>query len=120
MAIQIGQQFTTNNYGVLTVVGYRNSKHIEVEFIDTGYRTTTIAGNIKRGCVKDRLRPSVHGAGYIGIGRHVAKANGKQDKGYQTWCGMLERCYSQKSLAKHPSYEGCTVCDEWHNFQVFA
>lgn len=20
----------------------------------------------------------------------------------------------------HPTYKGCTVCDEWHNFQVFA
>lgn len=33
---------------------------------------------------------------------------------------MLNRCYNEKCQEKHPSYIECTVCDEWHNFQVFA
>lgn len=32
---------------------------------------------------------------------------------------MLGRCYDD-TKAKHKSYENCTVCEEWHNFQNFA
>lgn len=33
---------------------------------------------------------------------------------------MLKRVYSVDHLTKHPTYKGCSVCTEWHNFQVFA
>lgn len=36
------------------------------------------------------------------------------------WVGMIERCYDNKYHIKKPTYKGCTVCDEWLNFQNFA
>jgi len=33
---------------------------------------------------------------------------------------MINRCYSEKSHKRHPTYKECTVCDEWHNYQTFA
>ena len=33
---------------------------------------------------------------------------------------MLRRCYNERELNKQPTYRGCSVCDEWHNFQNFA
>jgi hypothetical protein len=38
---------------------------------------------------------------------------------YQTWRGMLERCYDPKFQAKRPSYIGCSVVPEWHSFMAF-
>ena len=38
---------------------------------------------------------------------------------FQRWKNMLERCYSKKYLDKHPSYNGCTVCEEWKRFSIF-
>ena len=38
---------------------------------------------------------------------------------YQKWIGMIRRCYSRKWLEKNPTYEGCTVCDEWLTFSNF-
>lgn len=38
---------------------------------------------------------------------------------YNRWKEMLRRCYSEKSLKDHPTYEGCTVCDEWLYFSNF-
>ena len=35
------------------------------------------------------------------------------------WNHMLERCYSAKTQAKHPTYIGVTVCNEWHRFMRF-
>ena len=40
-------------------------------------------------------------------------------KYYQTWKGMLSRCYDFKTQAKRPTYIGCTVCDEWLTFSNF-
>ncbi|MFT8312942.1 MAG: hypothetical protein ABF633_01660 [Clostridium sp.] len=41
-------------------------------------------------------------------------------KAYQTWSNMMTRCYNKKWQEKFPTYIGCSVCDEWHDYQVFA
>ena len=33
---------------------------------------------------------------------------------------MLRRCYSDEFQKKQPAYIGCSVCEEWHNYQNFA
>lgn len=38
---------------------------------------------------------------------------------YRRWHGMLQRCYSTKLHAKHPTYKHCTVCSEWLTFSAF-
>ncbi len=69
---------------------------------------------------KDRYEPSVHGVGYVGVGRFKAFENGDDTYEYKKWRAMLRRCYCEKSLGKYPTYKGCTVHPDWHNFQVFA
>ena len=41
------------------------------------------------------------------------RVNRKVLKFYDTWKGMIERCYSEKFHIKNPTYRGCTVCDSW-------
>lgn len=43
----------------------------------------------------------------------------KTCKLYEAWYNMLRRCYSKKVQEKHPTYIGCTVCDEWLVFSNF-
>ena len=38
---------------------------------------------------------------------------------YQAWKDMLKRCYSEKNQTKHPTYIGCSVCEEWLTFSNF-
>lgn len=38
---------------------------------------------------------------------------------YRAWSAMLERCYSEKTQAKRPTYIGCSVAPEWHLFSNF-
>ncbi len=40
-------------------------------------------------------------------------------KYYTVWSDMLRRCYSKKSLEKHPTYEGCSVHLDWKYFSNF-
>ena len=39
---------------------------------------------------------------------------------YQTWTGMLKRGCNDKVKQKYPTYEGVTVCEEWHSFTNFS
>lgn len=38
---------------------------------------------------------------------------------YSTWVRMIERCYGVSTIKRHPSYIGCSVCDEWLFFSNF-
>lgn len=38
---------------------------------------------------------------------------------YRKWHDMLDRCYSEKDLAAHPSYRRCSVDEEWFLFSKF-
>ena len=38
---------------------------------------------------------------------------------YIRWNNMLERCYSNKSQEKRPTYKGCSVCEGWLLFSTF-
>ncbi len=38
---------------------------------------------------------------------------------YETWKGMLQRCYSDKLQNRRPTYFGCSVVEEWKTFSKF-
>lgn len=38
---------------------------------------------------------------------------------YVVWYSMMMRCYSEVYLKKYPTYQGCSVCDEWLYFMTF-
>lgn len=38
---------------------------------------------------------------------------------YRAWHGMIERCYSEKLHQNHPTYIGCSACEEWLTFSNF-
>ncbi|HHZ69090.1 MAG TPA: hypothetical protein EYN54_02145 [Methylococcaceae bacterium] len=38
---------------------------------------------------------------------------------YQSWSGMLDRCYSDIYQDNHPTYKGCSVTGEWLTFSNF-
>lgn len=65
----------------------------------------------------------VHGVGVNDADYFVYRyENGKQVwrcPYYEAWKHMLERGYSDKLKKKHPTYEGVTVCEEWHSFMRF-
>lgn len=77
--------------------------------------------HFKSGNVKCPYEPIIYNVGYYGEGKYKAtNKNNKSTKCYNTWRKMLERCYNDKTQEKHPTYKGCSVCEEWYNFQNFA
>lgn len=118
--MQSGTIHNTKNNGDLRIIKYKNHAKVLVEFVESSYQTEAGAKEIRTGHVKDYLRPSSHGVGYLGIGRYVAHIKKIATPAYTAWHGMLRRCYSEKFQERNPAYEGCSVASVWHNFQTFA
>ena len=118
--IKVGFIYPTLFNGSVKVVCYENAKKVTVKFLDTGFIKTTTASNIGRGMIKDPMRPRVNGVGFTGVGIYSTCSGGVINPAYKVWKSMLRRCYDDKFQKAHPTYKGCTVCDEWHNYQDFA
>lgn len=62
----------------------------------------------------------IYGVGYSSKGKYKPYADRRNACSYEAWIKMLGRCYDKKTQGKHPTYIGCTVDDDWHDYQVFA
>ena len=119
---RLGEIGHNNNGEEMKIVRYGNSRDIDVQFIKDG---TVVKHreykDFKKGQIKNPMTPTYYGIGFIGVGKFkTCDGNGKPTKCHKVWLDMLMRCYSSKYQEKQPTYKGCTVCQEWWNFQVFA
>ncbi len=62
----------------------------------------------------------------VGINDSTTPVNFKDCEGnyvrcnfYSVWKSMLSRAYSDNYKSRKPSYDGVTVCDNWHSFSNF-
>ena len=119
--IESGDVFPINSDGHVTVVEYRGSYEVVVKHNDEhGHVAIVTAQHLRNGGVRNPYSPSVHGVGYVGVGDYVVTIDGKVTCAYATWHGMMKRCYSAECQERQPTYRGCTVHLDWHNYQVFA
>lgn len=105
----------------MTIINYIASDNVVVEF-DNGYITKANYSDFKKGTVFNPYDMSVFGVGFLGEGIYcdqnkISKIGKIQ---HNIWRDMLRRCYLKTHPEKRPTYQDCTVCNEWHNFQVFA
>ena len=113
---RIGEKFTTNEGYTIEIVDYRNNKDCDVKFLDEyGYISKNrYFKDLLVGKVKNPYHPAVYGRGYIGEGE------GGKGRVYNIWKKVLQRCYSKEYHIKKPTYIGCSVVEEWLNFQNFV
>lgn len=114
---RVGEVHKTSNGEYCEIIDYINSSNCTVQFEDG-----TILKNIRYRTVKDsKIRnlnfPHNRGLGCIGFGTYNSK---EHRVAFNVWRSVLQRCYSKKHQKKCPSYIGCSVCEEWYNFQNFA
>ena len=60
----------------------------------------------------------VCGVGLLGNATST-DSNGNIKKSYNTWKGMIHRCYNIKEYERAPTYQECSVCDEWLCYSNF-
>lgn len=62
----------------------------------------------------------VQGVGVYEVGNFKSRVGKVQTREYNLWKSMLMRCYGRGFHATHPHYAGCTVSENFKNFQYFA
>lgn len=101
----------------IEIIAYRNARDLDVLFSDGTIVTNTRYAHFKNNNIKNPNAPNVFGIGFTGVGVYNHKDNRKMS---QTWMSMLQRSYSLAFHELHPTYIGCSVHSDWHNYQVFA
>lgn len=103
----------------MIITDYNTNKDIEVTFDDNNH--TVVEGvylsNFQRGSVNNPNHPTIYGFGIVDVNRnHLAN-----EKEYQMWTHMIERCYVSDDLRSQRdlSYKGCTVCNKWKRYSEF-
>ena len=118
----VGKTFV-GNYGEFTVIKEykeidRGAKRsfFDVQFSKSGYIAKRCRQNFNKTFVRDPYYPSVVGIGCMG---EPSKEDVKLL--YQTWVGILKRCYDPKHIG-YGRYgdRGIFVDNEWLNFANFA
>ena len=117
---EIGERVKNTQGCWMTLIERHCDKNVDVMFDDGTVIKHKNFKNFKTGSIKNPMFPSVDEVGYFGIGKYVSRVDGKKTKPYIVWKNMIQRCYSEKWRVRYPTYQECSVCEEWHNFQNFA
>lgn len=115
MADRIGETSVNTHGSKMTIIEYNNNRDITVKF-DNGYSKITNYINFRNGKVKNPYDRTVFSVGYMGDGDYKAVTNHKKTPQYNTWSNMMKLCYGKYNSY----YKDCEVCEDWHNFQIFA
>lgn len=104
---------------LMKIIEYNGNGDVVVEFQDEHkIRKHCDLKEFKLGHVMNPYYKSVFGIGYYG-GEIPKHSTNLDYKCWDTWKGMLERCYNKKRIETQPTYKDCTVCEEWHDYQNF-
>ena len=112
-----------NKHGTpFKIIRYITTNHIEIEFLDDYHVHKFVSKQrILLRSVRNPYDKTVFGIGCIGEGPYkVRRKGGKLYESYNAWRNMLERCYGEKYRKRNPTYENCTCCEAWKNYQNFA
>jgi len=120
VVLDVGSVYQSLRYGPFEVVRDGGWDDVDIRFLSSGYTQGATRSQVKKGEVMDRMRQSICGVGFIGGTKYKAKNGSACNPQYTRWTHMLRRCYDAKTQMRTPTYIGCSVAKEWHNFQNFA
>jgi hypothetical protein len=105
----------------MKIIEYNNYNDLVIEFQDEyKYKTNTTYQNFKIGKIKNPYDKNTFGRGYIGEGKYLTRIGKNTTSNYRAWYSMMERCYAGEDRKYFPSYIGCSMHEEWWNFQTFC
>lgn len=111
-----GFEFVNKEGYKAVIIRYENACKVQVKFENGEGLVSTTFKNCQNGTVRNPYHRSLVNIGFLGVGEYSSSVKGKETAPYTKWKSMLQRCYN----GKNPTYEDCTVCEEWHCFQNFA
>jgi hypothetical protein len=104
----------------MTIIKYNGVNDIDVKFEDGAIIKNTYYSVFKTGQLISPYDKTIFGVGCLGEGKYAPTIDEQKTPQYYTWISMMRRCYNLKQQEIQPTYIGCSVCKEWHNFQNYA
>lgn len=117
---RVGEKNVSTKGDLMTIIEYRGNKDISIKFDNYEHIAKARYDHFLSGKVKNVMHKNLYKRGYIGIGQYSSSFKNKEVKAYSVWKEMFRRCYSDEYLERQPTYENCSVCEEWYNYQNFA
>lgn len=106
-----------NNIGEsFEIIDYNGTHNTTVKTSNGNILYNCDYSNLKIGNIKDYMNPTIFGLGFYG-----GKKSTIREYPYCIWFRMMERCYSDSPIIRKRQrfYDGCTVSEEWHNYQNY-
>lgn len=117
----IGNKYLTNEGYEVVIIDYIDRHHVLIKFVSRPeLQLWSTIQNIKRGQIKNPYHKTVYGIGYYGNGVYHARNNNIKTEEYIKWSSMFTRCYNEQYQKRQPTYIGCSVAEDFWNFQNFA
>ena len=114
--IKASEKFNTRNHGIVTVLDYIDCSNVLIKFENSGAIKTVRADHLRCGNIKDQTQPTVYGVGVVGENFDKGESHSLT---YNTWNGMLQRCYDPKLKQRRKTYEGCFVDTVFLDYEYF-
>ena len=89
-----------NTFGSeMVITDYRKANDIDVYFPQYDWIAKNTRYDVfKNGNIKCPYEPRIYGIGYLSEGKYKGSENCKKTRVYDTWYGMLERCYDENFI----------------------
>lgn len=118
--LRIGEEFLNYQNDLMRIIEYNDANDVIVEFQDKYKgKVHTNYYNFKHKSVKNPYHPEVCNVGIIGSKYMARLPYGEPTKEYDTWRGILRRCFDNNRKSLQPTYKDVTCCDEWLLFENF-
>ncbi len=117
---KIGQEFTTTEGYRIKIIKYFGWNNVSIQFDDNTIVKNKCYQHIKRGNIRHPYHKFLYCVGYLGQGRFYYGNCENYQKIKTVWSKMFTRSYCKKYQQRQPTYLGCTVDEQWYNFQNFA
>ena len=118
---RIGEKWNSNEGYEMEIIEYFGTYDCTIKFNEGTIVSGLKYSAVKSGEVKNPNHKSIHNIGFLGQGLYTSRdIILKRLKNYTAWINLIGRCYNERLKENLPTYKDVTVCEEWHNFQVFA
>lgn len=118
-----GQRYLVNDGELVIVIanyeppeGSLYSRYALVQWVETGNYQKIRTDTLLSGSIKNPMKPSVEGVGFVGVGPYPTNDRDM----YNSWASMIARCYRKKLKDRYPTYAECYCTEEWKNYQNFC
>jgi len=120
VVIEVGKTYK-NKDSTVTVLDYVKATRVLVRHDDEfGHEMWTQAYRIRNGDIKNPYGIHLNGVSFTGYGYCNSLDENLRRKVYSLWSCIVGRTLREGYVDKYNTYSDVTLCEQWHNFQVFC